>query len=229
MVARDGAEPAALDISLVCRPCTSASALCSRPRNTWFSRSMKPPPVPIARASMYLSSECEKAKLIRIQTNRTLSSIGSIGILLLGVASFPALAADAEKSPPVKIAVFDFELEDVSPAASLLGRTTSSTATMDEVSKQARRESAHSGRYSVVDVSKVDATTVTGKSLRNSERCEAGIALQLGAEHSLIGVVRKVTQTDYYVVIQIRDARTGKLLDQQEANFAGGEEGWVTP
>ena len=40
--------------------------------------------------------------------------------------------------------------------------------------------------------------------------------------------MRKVSQTDYYVVIQIRDARTGKLLDQQEANFAGGEEGWAT-
>jgi hypothetical protein len=68
--------------------------------------------------------------------------------------------------------------------------------------------------------------TVTGKSLRNCEGCEAGIALQLGAEQSLIGVVRRVTQTDYYVVIQIRDARTGKLLDQQEANFAGAEDGW---
>jgi hypothetical protein len=167
-------------------------------------------------------------KLIRIQTNRTLSAIGPIGILLLSVVYFPALAADAEKSPPVKIAVFDFELEDVSPAASLLDKTTSSTATMDEVSKQARRELAHSGRYSVIDVSKVDAKTATGKSLRNCEGCEAGIALQLGAEQSLIGVVRRVTQTDYYVVIQIRDARTGKLLDQQEANFAGSEEGWAS-
>lgn len=27
--------------------------------------------------------------------------------------------------------------------------------------------------------------------------------------------------------IQIRDARSGKLLDQREANFAGGEEGWA--
>ena len=26
--------------------------------------------------------------------------------------------------------------------------------------------------------------------------------------------------------IQIRDARTGKVLDQEAANFAGSEEGW---
>jgi hypothetical protein len=157
-----------------------------------------------------------------------LTKIGPAAVLALSFSSSPVFPEDAVKSPPVKIAVFDFELEDVSPAASLLGKTTSSTTTMHEVSKQARRELAHSGRYSVIDVSKVDAKTVTEKSLRNCEGCEAGIALQLGAEQSLIGVVRRVTQTDYYVVIQIRDARTGELLDQQEANFAGSEEGWAT-
>ena len=69
---------------------------------------------------------------------------------------------------------------------------------------------------------------VTEKSLRNCNGCEAGIALQLGAEQSLIAVVTRVTQTDYYVLIQIRDARTGTILDQQEANFAGGDEGWAS-
>ena len=67
---------------------------------------------------------------------------------------------------------------------------------------------------------------VTEKSLRNCNGCEAGIALQLGAEQSLIAVVIRVTQTDYYVLIQSRDARTGEILDQQEAKFAGGDEGW---
>lgn len=152
--------------------------------------------------------------------------IGPTGVLAFSSVFSPVFPQGAVKSPPVKIAVFDFGLVDVSPAASLLGKTTSTTATMDEVSKQARRELAHSGRYSVIDVSKVDAKTMTGKSLRNCEGCEAGIALQLGAEQSLIGVVRRVTQTDYYVVIQIRDARTGKLLDQQEANFSGAQDGW---
>jgi len=166
--------------------------------------------------------------LIRIKSTRSLSAIGTIGVLLLGVVYFPALAADAEKSSPVKIAVFDFELEDVSPASSLLGKTTSSAANMEKVSSEARRVLVQSGRYSLIDVSKVDAKTVTEKSLRNCDGCEASIALQLGAEQSLIGVVRRVTQTDYYVLIQIRDARTGKILNQQEANFAGGDDGWAS-
>jgi hypothetical protein len=167
-------------------------------------------------------------KLIRIKSTRTWSAIGSIGVLLLSVAYFPALAADADKSSAVKIAVFDFELEDVSPASSLLGKTTSNAATMEKVSGEARRVLGQSGRYSLIDVSKVDAKPVTEKSLRNCDGCEAGVALQLGAEQSLVGVVRRVTQTDYYVLIQIREARTGKILNQQEANFAGGDDGWAS-
>jgi hypothetical protein len=34
--------------------------------------------------------------------------------------------------------------------------------------------------------------------------------------------------TDYYIMIQITDCRTGKLVNQQAANFAGGDEGWAS-
>jgi hypothetical protein len=168
------------------------------------------------------------SKPIRIKPTRASSAIGCIGVLLLSVAYLPALAADAEKSSPVKIAVFDFELEDVSPASAFLGQTTSSAANMEKVSSEARRVLMQSGRYSLIDVSKVDAKPVSEKSIRNCDGCEAGVALQLGAEQSLIGVVKRVTQTDYYVLILIRDARTGKILNQQEANFAGADDGWAS-
>jgi hypothetical protein len=157
-----------------------------------------------------------------------LSAIAFVGALLLNAAFFPALAAGAEKSPPIKIAVFDFELEDVSPAASLQDESTSSAALMEKVSSEARRVLAQSGRYSLIDVSKVDAKPVTEKSLRNCNGCEAGIALQFGAEQSFVGVLRRVSMTDYYVLIQISDCRTGKVLNQQVANFAGGDDGWAS-
>jgi len=160
-------------------------------------------------------------------TYRALARIGPIGVLAaLGLCCTAVQAEDGAKSAPVKIAVFDFELDDASPAAALLGKNTSSAAAMDTVSREARRELAQSGRYSVIDASKVAAAQKTP--LQNCDGCEAAVALQLGAEQSLVGVVTRVTQTDYYVRIQIRDARSGKLLDQQEANFAGGEEGWAT-
>ncbi len=158
--------------------------------------------------------------------NRPLSPIGPVGVLALAIPLAAVFARDAPL--PVKIAVFAFELEDSSPSAALLSKPSSSAAAMERVSSEARQELAQSGRYAVIDASRVAAKPVTEKSLRNCDGCEAGIALQLGAQQSLIGVVRKVTQTDYYVVVRIRDARSGKILDQEEANFAGGEEGWAS-
>jgi hypothetical protein len=157
-----------------------------------------------------------------------ISLIRAAGTLLLGLSLAPSHAADAEKPVPVKLAVFDFELQDVTPAASYLGKTTSSAANLEKVSSEARRVLAESGRYVLIDAGKSDAKPVTEKSLRNCDGCEAGIARELGAEESLIGVVTRVTQTDYYVQIQIRDCKTGKVLNEQEANFAGGDDGWAS-
>lgn len=153
---------------------------------------------------------------------------GTVGFVLLSLCAWPLLASSAGPPPPIKIAVFDFELEDASPAAALLGQATTSADSIGKASSEARRVLAESGRYSLVDVSKVDSKAVIEKSLRRCDGCEAGIARQLGAQQSLLGVVQRVTQTDYYVLIQIRDTRTGKLIDQQDANFAGGEEGWAS-
>jgi hypothetical protein len=142
------------------------------------------------------------------------------------------LGAPVDPPPPrptvVKLAVFDFELEDATPASALLGQTTRTEATMGEVSDAARRMLAESGRYILADMTSVEAEPVRSKSLRNCDGCEAGIALQSGADQALIGVVRRITQTDYYVVIRITDAKTGKVLDEQAANFAGGPEGWAS-
>jgi hypothetical protein len=140
------------------------------------------------------------------------------------------LGAPVDPPPPrpavVKLAVFDFELEDATPAAALLGQTARNEAAMEKVSVDARLMLAKSGRYLLVDVSSANAQPVKEKSLRNCEGCEAAIALEAGAEQALIGVVRRVTQTDYYVQVQITDAKTGKVLNQQSANFAGGPDGW---
>jgi Protein of unknown function (DUF2380) len=154
--------------------------------------------------------------------------IGFLAVFGASLLALPTFASKATKTVPVKIAVFAFELDDESPAASLLNETTSTTAAMDKVNSDARAELAQSGRYDVIDASNTDMSAVTNKSFKSCDGCEAGIALKLGAQQSLIGVVKRATQTDYYIVIQIRDARSGKVLDEQAANFAGGEEGWGT-
>lgn len=163
---------------------------------------------------------------------RELKITAIASLMLLGAAISGRAGAPVDPAPPrpsaVRLAVFDFELDDVSPAASLPGQTTGNAADMEKVSSEARRMLAESGRFILVDVSKADAEPVRAKSLRNCNGCEAGIALQAGADQALIGVVKRVTQTDYYVLIQISDAHSGKVLNQQEANFAGGPDGWAS-
>jgi hypothetical protein len=138
------------------------------------------------------------------------------------------VAPPPPRPPVVNLAVFDFELEDATPASALLGQTGHGEAAMEKVSGEARRMLAESGHYNLIDVSKVDAAPVREKTLRNCESCEAGIALEAGADQALVGVVRRITQTDYYVIVQISDTRTGKVLSQQSANFAGGPDGWAS-
>jgi hypothetical protein len=131
------------------------------------------------------------------------------------------MAGDSSATPMPKIAVFAFELEDLSAAAVILGQSTTSTASLDRVTQMARNAMAKSARYDVIDATPRIA-------LKDCDGCEAQAALELGADQSLIGVVRRVSQTDYYLIIQIRDAHTGKILAQEAANFAGGEDGWAS-
>lgn len=169
-------------------------------------------------------------KLEQCRRDRAPWALASIAVIALSSTLVAAPAEEAAKSGPIKLAVFEFELEDASPTAVLQGRTLSNAEEqLRKATSVARAELAQSGRYELVDVSKVEAKPVTEKTLRKcNDGCEAAIAQQLGAEQSLLGVVIRATATDYYVLIRIRDSRTGKLLDQQSANFAGSEEGWAS-
>jgi hypothetical protein len=117
--------------------------------------------------------------------------------------------------------VFDFELEDGSAGASLVADQ-ADEGYMKSVSAEVRRLIEQSGRYRLVDVSAADAPAVRDHSLRSCNGCDAEIALALGAEQSLIGVVRRITRTEYVVSFQLKDARTGALLAAQESDLRMG-------
>ncbi len=156
------------------------------------------------------------------------STLRSLAALLLCAACLPAPAVDAGTTP-LKIAVFDFELEDASAAgAAALADPANDSARMQAVTAEARRLLLQSGRYSLVDTRGADAAPVKEKSLRNCNGCDAGIALQLGADQSLIGVVTRVAKTEYYVSLLVTDARTGKAIDQQTAFFTGADDAWAS-
>jgi hypothetical protein len=168
-----------------------------------------------------------KSLLARGPAVRHLMRLGQVA-LVLGCLAVAAPATGDDRPAPIRIAVFAFELEDDSPAAMLMNQRDTRADIIGQVTSEAGQELARTGRYSIVDGSTAAAKAVQDKTLRDCEGCEAQLALQLGAQQSLIGVVKRVTQTDYYVFVRVRDARSGKILDQEEANFAGDETGWPT-
>jgi Protein of unknown function (DUF2380) len=77
------------------------------------------------------------------------------------------------------------------------------------------------GRYSFVDVSRADAPDATAHSLHKCDGCDAAIALQLGANQSLVGIVTRIT-TDYAVTFKIRGARTGAPIAVEQTDLRIG-------
>jgi hypothetical protein len=71
---------------------------------------------------------------------RGVAAIGVLGVLALAGAGAPAPAEDAGKSAPIKVAVFAFELQDSSPSAALLSKSTTGATVMEKVTDAARRE-----------------------------------------------------------------------------------------
>jgi hypothetical protein len=130
-----------------------------------------------------------------------------------------ALAAPA----PVALAVFDFELEDTT-AASVGASANSDASYLAEVTVSVREALGQSGRYRIVDVAGAGAEAAKAHALRDCGGCEAAIAQKLGADQSLIGVVRRVSRTEYTLGFQLRDAATGEVLSRGDSGLRMGAD-----
>jgi uncharacterized protein DUF2380 len=140
--------------------------------------------------------------------------------------SLATSGASAEPSP-IKIAVFDFELEDFSAGAGVAGNASADVEQLSRVTAEARGLIAQSGRYVLVDVTSADGEAVKGRWLRQCNGCEAAIALNLGADQSFVGVVARISRTEYVVRFQVRDARTGDLVRSRQSGVRlGADYSW---
>lgn len=121
---------------------------------------------------------------------------------------------------PVALAVFEFELEDMT-AASMGGSAASDASHLAEVTGGVRDVLSQSGRYRIVEVG---GEMATAGALRDCGGCEAAIARRLGADQSLIGVVRRVSRTEYTLGFQVRDASTGAVLARGDSGLRMGAD-----
>ncbi len=148
------------------------------------------------------------------------SPVAYVAALLTGSALF-VFEVNAESSP-IKIAVFQFELMDFSGGAGIAGDSKTDAAQLDQATRDVRQLMAQSGRYEIVDVSGAEGEAARTHRLRECEGCEAAVALKLGAEQSLIGVVSRISRMEYVVRFQIRSARTGDVILVRDSGLRMG-------
>jgi hypothetical protein len=132
-------------------------------------------------------------------------------------------AALAAAASPIALAVFDFELEDMT-AATEAASAASDASYLAEVSGSVREALGRSGRYRIVDVGGAGQETPMAQGLRGCNGCEAAIARKLGADQSLIGVVRRVSRTEYTLGFQVRGARTGEVQARGDSGLRMGAD-----
>ena len=146
----------------------------------------------------------------------------SLVAALLCAASLTAPPAEAQ---PIKVAIFDFELEDVSAAVPSTGDTSSDAKQqLASVTNEIRNLFAQSGRYDVVDVSSADAPAARSQTLRDCNGCDAAIAQKLGATQSFVGVVRRISRTEYTVRFEVRDTGTGTVVSAGDSGLRMGAD-----
>jgi Protein of unknown function (DUF2380) len=143
---------------------------------------------------------------------------------VLAASAAAALSVFAIQSPeaadpgPVKIAVFDFELNDASAGGGIIGQDAIDTENLGKSSEEARRMLSASGRYSVVDTSSVAGEVISAGGIQHCNGCDGPLAKKLGADQSMVGVLTRVNRTEYTLQILVRDAQTGAVVSN---NFTG--------
>lgn len=133
----------------------------------------------------------------------------SLAAALIVLAVQPSKAAEPG---PVKIAVFDFELDDRSAAGGIIGQDAIDTENLQKSAEQARVMLSASGRYSVVDASSAAGDVMAAGGVQRCDGCEGPLAKKLGADQSMIGVLSRVSRTEYTLQIRVRDAQTGAIV-----------------
>lgn len=125
------------------------------------------------------------------------------------LAGGPSAAAE---SGPVKIVVFDFELDDRSAGGGIIAQDAVDTENLKLAAQEARRLLSASGRYVIVDAGNAAGEVGSAGGARHCNGCEGPLAKKLGADRSMIGLFTRVNRTEYTLQILVRDSETGAVL-----------------
>lgn len=144
-------------------------------------------------------------------------------IALLGLT--PATAR--EQPRPIRLALFDLELDDFSAGGPLAGESAAETARLQRMTALARELLSRSGLFEIVSGGAATNPMVPAHWLRKCNGCDADAARELGAEMAFVGFYRKISVMEQYLELRIRDARTGALVHVSQTDLRGEtDESW---
>lgn len=139
-----------------------------------------------------------------------------------GIYSLIGLSAPQAAGSPIKLAVFPFELEDLSAGAAVTQGSAEDASQLARVTAEVRQRINASSRFRLVDTDPVEHTQP--QNLHRCGGCEAPLALRLGADESLVGVVSRISRTEYQVTYTLRDAHTGAVLSVRQTDLRMGAD-----
>jgi hypothetical protein len=133
-----------------------------------------------------------------------------------------AIPSNAAEPDPVKIAVFDFELDDRSAGRGIIEPDATDTENLQISTEEARRMLSASGRYSIVDASSAAGEVISAGGIQYCNGCDVPLAKELGADQSMVGVFTRVTRVEYTLHILVRDTQTGAVVSNVSTGLRMG-------
>src|SRR5882757_2147947 len=121
------------------------------------------------------------------------------GHLVLAASVTLATAAGFQSSraaepEPVKIAVFDFELDDRSAAGGMISPDAIDAENLKKATDEARQRLMASGRHTVVDTGSAAGDLRSAGGIQRCDGCEASLGKTLGADQAMIGIFARVSR-----------------------------------
>jgi hypothetical protein len=157
-------------------------------------------------------------------------------ILYLAVAGFLAMTPGAAvpsyaaepASAALRIAVFDFELQDASHEGAIDGERPDQTARLKLVSEELRSLMQGTDRFRVVDIGPARQAVAEKGPLIYCNGCDRDIARDIGADLALTGLIYKVSNLILEIHIHVRDVETGKIVAKMSSSIRGNtDESWL--
>jgi len=141
---------------------------------------------------------------------------------LLTASLLAGFAAPAAAQALPELAVFDFALNNTSPAAS----TPDEMARLQRLDQQLR--DGLRSRFALVDMTPVQDKLARVDSIRGCNGCELDLARKVGAQQVAYGWVQKVSNLILNVNLVVEDVATGKTLHADSVDIRGNtDESWT--